>query len=112
MSVKRYTMDENTLMGGMDIFEDDEGDYVLHSDYTALESKYKTACTQNKTLLEQRNSIRARHNTLLEAVAWERECYELHDENAIFYVNTWWEFEVYSSLKAARAEVDRLLEDK
>lgn len=34
--VKRYTMDENSLMGGMDMFEDDNGEYVLHSDYAAL----------------------------------------------------------------------------
>lgn len=47
--VKRYTMDENSLMGGMDMFEDDDGEYVLHSDYA--------------TLL-------ARHNALVKAVKW------------------------------------------
>ena len=100
MSVKRYILDENTLMGGVDMFEDDDGDYVLHSDYAAL---------------------LARHNALREAVAWERECcqdirplvawaglYVRHGED---YVDG-----VAEDLRAiqadARAEVDRLLEEK
>lgn len=38
------------------------------SDYAILESKFKIACAQNKALLEQRNSILARHNALVEVL--------------------------------------------
>lgn len=75
MSVKRYILDENTLMGGVDMLEDDDGDYVLHSDYAAL---------------------LARHNALVEAVAW------------MLYIDTPENFEGGKHIKA-RAEVERLL---
>ena len=97
--VNRYILDENALMGGMDMFEDDNGDYVLHSDYAAL---------------------LARHNALVEAVAWERECcqdirplvawadlYARHGED---YVDAIAE-ELREIQDAARAEVDRLIAD-
>lgn len=51
----------------------------------------------------------ARHNALVVAVAWLRECSEFHNDKAVFYLDTWWEYEVFNSLKAARAEVDRIL---
>lgn len=70
--------------------EDDEsGEYVLHSDYAALLS---------------------RHNALVEAVAWERECIRQLDCAGKF-----WEDdnipgrELIKILDAARAEVDRLI---
>lgn len=91
MSVVRYDTGR-----GQD-YECSSGRYVLHSDYAAL---------------------LARHNALVEAVAWERECcqdirplvawaglYVLHGEG---YVDA-----VADALReiqdAARAEVDRLL---
>ena len=46
---------------------------------------------------------------LKEAVEWLRECSKLHDDNAVFYMTLWCEYEIYASLKAARAEVDRIL---
>ena len=54
----------------------------LHSDYAA---------------------ILARHNALRKAVAWERECEELHDSRHAGFVETW------ENYTAARAEVDRML---
>ena len=98
--MKRYTIYYNERERDMYVAESQDGKYVLHSDYT--------------TLL-------ARHNALVEAVAWERECcqdirplvawaglYVLHGED---YVDA-----VAEALRdiqdAARAEVDRLLEEK
>lgn len=40
MIVKRYVLDESALTGGMEMFEDDEGEYVLHSDYAELEARH------------------------------------------------------------------------
>ena len=52
MSVKRYILDENTLMGGVDMFEDDDGDYVLHSDYAALLAHHNELEEALKELLD------------------------------------------------------------
>ena len=91
MSVKRYVLDESALTGGMEMFGDDDGDYVLHSDYAAL---------------------LVSHNALREAVAWERECIRQLD-----YVGKFWDDgnvpgrALILILDAARAEVDRLLSE-
>ena len=72
------------------------GPYVLHSDYSAL---------------------LARHNALVEAVEWERECWQLdfwgvayalcrrYPGNYIDAVRA----DIYAIRDAARAEVDRLI---
>lgn len=102
MSVKRYDFDCYAFYDSarLNINECEDGDYVLHSDYAAL---------------------LARHNALVEAVAWERECcqdirplvawaglYVLHGED---YVDA-----VAEALReiqdAARAEVDHLLQEE
>ena len=99
MSVKRYDFDCYAFYDSarLSVNECDDGDYVLYSDYAAL---------------------LARHNALVEAVAWERECcqdirplvawaglYVLHGEA---YVDA-----VAEALReiqdAARAEVNRLI---
>lgn len=85
--VYRYMMDENALMGGMDMFKDDEGDYVLHSNYS---------------------SLLARHAALVEAVAWERECDSVWNSAVINLINPAL-YELFSTYEAARAEVDRLI---
>ncbi len=108
--MKRYTVAPSTLI------EVEEGYIVLHSDYAILESKFKIACAQNKALLEQRNSILARHNALVEAEAWERECEELHGIITELYCNVAEsapeEDEISMTYFAARAEVDRLLQEE
>ena len=52
-------------------------------------------------------ALRARHNALVEAVAWERECdgmlWPIYGADEYF--------EVYNTNVAARAEVDRLLQE-
>ncbi len=83
--MKRYTVAPSTLI------EVEEGYIVLHSDYADL---------------------LARHNALVDAVAWLRECSEFHEDKAVFYLDTWWEHEVFNSLEAARAEVDRILSEE
>lgn len=99
MNVKRYTHDRSSYRPSF-MDEQSDGDYVLHSDYAAL---------------------LARHAAPVEAVAWERECcqdirplvawaglYVLHGED---YVDA-----VAEALReiqgAARAEVDRLLQEE
>ena len=89
MSVKRYELTDN----GVEVFSD--GRYVLHSDYAAL---------------------LVRHNALVEAVKWEREC-----EDVAHWRYEVWEMaevgsgdcEIYTVAQCirdeARAEVDRLL---
>ena len=52
----------------------------------------------------------ARHNALRDAVAWERECEAFWNENTATTCDG--AFEVEDNLEAARAEVDRLLEEK
>ena len=50
----------------------------------------------------------SRHNALVEAVAWERECEAVRNKNRMF--RNWPEtVEAERSYDAARAEVDRLL---
>lgn len=63
---------------------------ALHTDYAALE---------------------VRHNALREAVAWEREC---RDVDVWMNTRPWsrGDAEIWSSLAAARAEVDRLIENE
>lgn len=53
-------------------------------------------------------ALEARHNTLREVVAWERECRVTRNTMRIWHV---WpaQDEAQSSYLAARAEVDRLL---
>ena len=85
MSVKRY---DGTRY--VEMREYPQGDYILHSDYAALE-----AC----------------HNALVEAVAWEREC----DECGEWLHGAWWDRneldleEIEDLYDCARAEVDRLI---
>lgn len=87
MSVKRYDATRYVEMR-----EYSQGNYVLHSDYAAL---------------------LASHNALREAVAWERECREYHNLAAawdeLLSTDAYCPDELTASLKAARAEVDRLI---
>ena len=89
--MKKYELTDN----GVEVFSD--GRYVLHSDYAALLT---------------------RHNTLVEAVAWERECcqdirplvawadlYVRHGEDYVDAVAD----DLCTIQDAARAEVDRLI---
>ena len=81
MSVKRYELTDN----GVEVFSD--GRYVLHSDYAAL---------------------LARHNALVEAVAWERECDACPLKNKTEAEKRGFST-IWATRRAARAEVDRLL---
>lgn len=97
--MKRYDFDCYAFYDSarMSINECEDGDYVLHSDYAALLS---------------------RHNALVEAVAWERECcqdirplvawadlYVRHGEDYVDAVAD----DLCTIQDAARAEVDRLI---
>ena len=59
-------------------------------------------------------TLLARHNALREAVAWEREC----DECGEWLHGAWWDRneldleEIEDLYDAARAEVDRILQEK
>jgi hypothetical protein len=91
MIVKRYDFDCYAFYDSarLSVNECEDGDYVLYSDYAAL---------------------LARHNALVEAVAWMLECdacplkntteAEKHGFSAI-----------WATRRAARAEVDRLLQE-
>ena len=65
-------------------------------------------------------ALLARHNALREAVreavAWERECREYHHLAAVWdellSTDAYCTDELTASLKAARAEVDRLLQEE
>lgn len=54
---------------------------------------------------EERKALLARHNALVEAVAWERECDVLFQDARANYID------ITESLIAARSEVDRLIAD-
>ena len=84
MSVKRYDFDCYAFYDSarLSVNECDDGDYVLHSDYAAL---------------------LARHNALVEAVAWERECDEFLKSKTYSFFVAW------EHLQSARAEVGRLI---
>ena len=69
-------------------YECTSGRYVLHSDYAALE---------------------ARHNALVEAVAWERECQLVRHYVIFDALQTCALREITRSISTARAEVDRLI---
>ena len=92
MSVKRYTIYYNERERDMYVAESQDGKYCLHSDYAAL---------------------LARHNALVEAVAWEREVEELNSFITELYACVSEvapeECEIDASHFAARAEVDRLI---
>ena len=88
MSITRYDLDANA-----DGYFDDpfmkvreQGKFILHSDYAAL---------------------LARHNALVEAVAWLREC---EDCDQWAFEEFWvYDDELAEICAAARAEVDRLI---
>lgn len=106
MSVKRYVLDENTLMGGMDMFEDDNGDYVLCSDYAAIEEERDKLAREVMRLVNINEQLHERHNALREAVAWERECAEFDKwANDNCQGSYEWDNVVY----CATLEVDRLI---
>ena len=70
------------------------------------ENEWLKACV--KTRDEYIAEINARHNALVEAVAWERECECVRNKNRMF--RNWPEtVESERSYDAARAEVDRLI---
>lgn len=57
-------------------------------------------------------ALLARHNALVEAVAWERECWDVemwvqHRLSSPMLIAAYWESD--STYKKARAEVDRLI---
>jgi hypothetical protein len=96
MNIKRYTY-RYAGDGELHRHEEPEGRYVLHAGYADLE---------------------ARHNALVEAVAWERECcqdirplvawadlYARHGEDYVDGVAE----DLRAIQAAARAEVDRLI---
>ena len=110
MSVKRYEPNVYEVLGGQyecEMSEDDHGDYVLHSDYAALLARHNALREAEKTISEclQDTAFRAGVNagwnaallpTDLEACAKKAEL--LADPcNRL------------ATLKAARAEVDRLI---
>ena len=113
MSVKRYVLDESALTGGMEMFEDDDGDYILHSDYATIEEERDKLAREVMRLVNINEQLHDRHNALREAVAWERECIRQLD-----YVGKFWDDdnvpgrELIMILDAARAEVDRLLSEE
>ena len=95
MSVKRYDFDcitSDYLLGAsLDRTDVADGDYVLHSDYAALEAKY---------------------NALRGAMA---KYFALRETQRVKCVDDMTSAEYtryYEHLSAARAEVDRLLEEK
>lgn len=90
MIAKRYDFDCYAFYDSarLNVQECDDGDYVLHSDYATLE---------------------ARHNALREAVAWERECQSFTYRNPMSIDAM---KEILRTRYAARAEVDRLLENE
>ena len=92
MSVRRFDVYCNGGWDGCTTYEDDcdNGDYVTFADYAAL---------------------LARHDALRDAVAWEREC---RDVEAWMNTRPWsrGDAEIWASLYAARAEVDRLIKEK
>lgn len=83
MSVKRYQMQESYF-----------GPFVTYRDYLKLDNDYA--------------ALEARHNALLEAVAWERKAADAYNDACVLigYGQLAWATE---NLKKARAEVDRLL---
>ncbi len=150
--MKRYDFDCYAFYDSarLSVNECEDGDYVLYSDYAALEARHnalresihkamertvgcdkkqtddqliadvaylkRLASDHFKTSLDCRNRVFAveqQYNALREAVAWERECIRQLD-----YVGKFWEDdnvpgrELIMILDAARAEVDRLLEEK
>ena len=93
MSVKRYQMQESSF-----------GPFVAYKDYLKLDNDYA--------------ALLARHNALVEAVAWERDCcqdirplfawsglYLRHGEGYVDGVAE----DLRAIQDAARAEVDRLI---
>ena len=86
--VKRYQMQESAY-----------GPLVQYKDFFKLENDYST--------------LLARHNALVEAVAWERECERVERKakgaSRPSYGELAW---ASDNLTKARAEVDRLLEEK
>ena len=68
-------------------------------------------CVTGMCELQAENAaLLARHNALREAVEWEREC---RDVDVWMNTRPWsrGDAEIWSSLAAARAEVDRLLKE-
>ena len=114
MSVKRYVLGENILMGGMDMFEDDDGDYVLHSDYAALLARHNALRHNTKVIIKAYRENRKELDALREAVAWERET----DNCGEWLHIAWWDnpkidlLDIWDIHHAASAEVDRMLEEK
>lgn len=108
MSVKRYTYGFGLL-----VETEGHGTYVLNSDYAALEARHNALRHNTKVIINAYRENRKELDALREAVAWERECIRQLD-----YVGKFWDDdnvpgrELIMILDAARAEVDRLLEEK
>ena len=89
MSITRYDFDCYAFYDSarLSVNECEDGDYVHHSDYAALET---------------------RHNALVEAVVWDRECqwFTYRRPMSIDAMK-----ELLRTRYAARAEVDRLMEE-
>lgn len=130
MSVKRYDFDCYAFYDSarLNVQECDDGDYVLHSDYAALEARHNALREEfedvkdhNQYLeacLEDRNAEMMRHvrmyEDLCDAVAWERE----FDEVLVWLVRTGRyprdmasRYDLANERECARAEVDRLLQE-
>ena len=60
-----------------------------------------------RTVAEEIDRLRARHNALREAVAWERECIDTWEYGTALKMQAL--DEQVASMRAARAEVDRLI---
>ncbi len=88
MSVKRYTHDRSAYKPSF-MDEQSDGNYVLHSDYAAL---------------------LARHNALVEAVKKEHAAFDSLD-GAGFQLGPVGS-SIWTDHAAARAEVDRLLQEE
>ena len=70
MSVKRYELEtENGFPWGEFMHEDTEGDYVLHSDYAAIEEERDKLAQEVMRLVNMNEQLHERHNALREAVS-------------------------------------------
>ena len=111
MSVKRYDFDCYAFYDSarLDVQECEDGDYVLHSDYAALLARHNALVEAKQTISEClqdtafRNGVKAGWNAafIKDNTEAERKYAQLMADND----------GRLASLKAARAEVDRLLQE-
>ena len=129
MSVKRYspyidhTEDALEIIGAA-MKEHVDGDYVLHSDYSAIEEERDKLAQEIMRLVNMNEQLHECLAAIVDAVAWERECRDANMGGVFSYAthHLWLTHgedyldaiqEDYEAIcDAASAEVDRLLEEK